>query len=287
MAKFDIHNLDVHQIEKMKHLGRADIHMHSNRSDGRPSVQEILDWVEEKTDLDVIAITDHDTMDGYFEAVELMKKKKYRFELIPGEEVTSIEGHILALWIKEPIRGGLEAHTVLKEIHEQEGIAIAAHPFQHVRVREPKYLTLDGVGLVTLLKEKDLWHGVEVLNATPTLGRENLRAAFVNRTMLMKAETGSSDAHILEAIGKGYTVFEGKTAHELKQALRHHQTQALYSKWTFFALFKYLFFFIPIGLRLLVYTMFHGRSKKRPQIVNVPSTTVKETFCFRDGEELK
>jgi len=286
MRKFDIHDLDVHQIEELKHLGKADLHMHSRHSDGRPSVQEILDYVEDKTSLDVIAITDHDTMDGYFEAVELMKQKKYRFELVPGEEVTSREGHILALYIKEPIRPGLEAHSVLKKIHEQGGIAIAAHPFQHVRVRDPGYLTLDGVGLVTLLKEKDLWTGVEVLNATPTLGAENLRAAFVNRTMLLKSETGSSDAHILEAIGKGYTVFEGKTAKELREALRHHQTQALYDKWTIFALFKYLFFFIPLGLRMVIYTLLNGRSAKRPQLVNVPKTTIKETFQLKD-EEIK
>jgi len=284
MDKVEIPSLDLHKIEKMKHLSKADLHMHTNHSDGRPSVQDLLDYVEEKTDLDIIAITDHDTMGGYFEAVELMKRKKYRFELVPGEEVTSKEGHILALFIKEPIKTGLEAHTVLKKIHEQNGIAIAAHPFQHVRVRDPGYLTLDGVGLVTLLKEKDLWDGIEVLNATPTLGAENLRAAFVNRTMLLKSETGSSDAHILEAIGKGYTVFEGKTAHELKEALRHHQTQALYNKWTILALFKYLFFFIPMGLRMMVYTMLNGRSAKRPQLINVPNTTIKETFQFKEDE---
>lgn len=254
----------IKKIEDLAHLGKADLHIHSNHSDGRPTVQEILDYVEENTDLDVIAITDHDTMDGAFEAVELMKAKKYRFELVLGEEVTSRDGHILSLFLKEPIKPGYSAHDTIQRVHEQGGVAIAAHPFETMRMRLPDHLTMDGVGLMTLLKEKEHWNAIEVVNATPTLGEENYKAEFINRTVLLKAETGSSDAHIVEAIGKGYTLFEGKTATELRHALAHHQTQAMNDKWTFFALFRYLFFFIPIGLRMLFYTMFHGRQAKKP-----------------------
>lgn len=259
----------IHKIEEIAHLSKADFHIHSNHSDGRPTVQEILDYVEEKTDLDVIAITDHNTLDGYFEAVELMKKKKYRFELISGEEVSSREGHILALYIKEAIPAGLLAHTVLLKIKEQGGIRIAAHPFQSTTIRNPHEPMMDGVGLVTLLKEKKLLNGIETVNATPTLGEENLRASFANRILLFKAETGSSDAHIVEAIGKGYTLFEGKTATDLFHALKHHQTQAIYDKWTIMALLKYLFFFIPIGLRMAFFTLAHGRAQKRLDIKNI------------------
>ncbi len=276
MKKFDLK-----KIEDYKHLSKADLHIHSNYSDGRPSIEEILDYVQKKTDLDVIAIADHDTMEGYFKAVELMKRKQYRFQLIPAEEVTSKEGHILALFIKEPIKAGLTAHNVLKQIHEQGGIAIAAHPFQHVRIRNPYMPMMDGVGFMTLIKEKDLLTGVEVVNGTPTLGEENLKAAFVNRTYLFKCETGSSDAHIVEAIGKGYTLFEGRSAEDLKYALKHHQTQPMYDKWTLFALFKYLFFFIPKGVRMALYTMLHGRSVKRPQIVNVPKIELGNLFDFQ------
>jgi predicted metal-dependent phosphoesterase TrpH len=260
----------IKKIEDFAHLGKADIHIHSNHSDGRPSVEQILDYVEEHTDLNVIAITDHDEISGALEAMEIMSKKKYRFDLIIGEEVSTLQGHILALFIKEKIRSGMTAHNTLKEIRRQGGVGIASHPFEHLRYREPNGLTMDGVGLMTLIQEKKLLHGIEVVNATPTLGEENYRAEFINRTMLLKAETGSSDAHIVEAIGKGYTLFEGKSANDLRMALAHHQTQAMYAKWTLFALFKYLFFFIPIGLRMFFFTMLHGRSEKKVDIINVP-----------------
>lgn len=264
----------IKKIEEIAKLGKADIHIHSSYSDGRPGIQEILDYVENYTDLDVIAITDHNTIEGALEAQRLMVGKKYRFELIVGEEVSSKEGHILALFLKEPIPGGLSAHTTLKKIKEQGGIRIAAHPFQSTTIRNPDEPMMDGIGLVSLLKEKKLLNGVEIVNATPTLNDENIRAAFVNRTLLFKAETGSSDAHILDAIGKGYTLFEGKTADDLRRALRHHQTQAMHDKWTILALFKYLFFFIPKGIRMAFYTLLHGRAGKRLQIINVPKELI-------------
>ncbi|MFA7253665.1 MAG: PHP-associated domain-containing protein [Patescibacteria group bacterium] len=283
MKKLDLPKIDIHKIEEIASLGKADLHIHSNHSDARPSIQEILDYVENHTNLDVIAITDHDKISGALEAQELLRQKKYRFEVIIGEEVTSKEGHILGLFLKEPIPGGLNAHHTLERIHAQGGIAIAAHPFQHVRVRDPRYLTLDGVGLVTIVKEKNGFDAVEVVNATPTLGEENLRAAFVNRTMLFKGETGSSDAHIVEAIGKGYTLFEGNTVQDLHKALKHHQTQAMYAPWTLMALFKYLFFFIPKGLRLAFFTLVKGRREKRPQLINLPKIKLRPDLFLKSS----
>jgi len=260
----------IHKIEEYKHLGKADLHIHSDYSDGRPSVQEILDYVQDKTDLDVIAITDHDTIEGAKIAQQLIKQKRYRFAVIVGEEITSKEGHILGLFLTEKIEPGLEVGTTIKKIHEQGGVAVASHPFMHTRWRNPNMNIMDGIGLISLMKEKDEIDGIEVVNATPTLGEENLSADFINKTVLLRAETGSSDAHIVEAIGKGYTLFEGKTAHDLKEAILSAQTQGMHNKWTFFALFKYLFFFIPKGFRMALYTLFYGRTKKRPKIVNVP-----------------
>jgi len=199
-----------------------------------------------------------------------MRKKKYRFELTLGEEVSSKEGHILSLFLKEPIKPGMSARETIEEVHRQGGVAIAAHPFEHLRYQLSDGLTMDGVGLKTLLKEKASWNGIEIVNATPTLRDENLWAAFVNRTMIHKAETGSSDAHIVEAIGKGYTLFEGKTAADFRHALAHHQTQAMNARWNLYAFTRYAFFFFPVWLRLLFFTLVHGRPKKKVDNVDVP-----------------
>jgi len=254
----------VQKIEEWQKLGKADIHIHSNNSDGRPTVQEILDYVQANTDLDVIAITDHDTMKGALEAQELMKQKDYHFELILGEEITSIEGHIVGLYLKEEIPGGLPAKEVVKRIHLQEGLAVAVHPFEQTHMRNPEMPVMNGLGFWKLIELGRRLDAIEVVNATPTLADENIRASFINNTYLLQAETGSSDAHIVEAIGKGYTLFEGKTAAEFKQALLTHQTRGLYTHWTIMAFIKYFFFFLPKGFRMLVNTIFHGR-ENHPQ----------------------
>lgn len=254
----------IYKIEDLAHLSKADLHIHSNFSDGRPTVEEILLYVQNKTDLDVIAITDHDTIEGALIGEKIAREQNYRFDVIVGEEITTLEGHILGLFLVRPIEAGLSAKETIKRIHVQGGLAVAAHPFEHTRFRNPDQPIMDGIGLVSLLKERKIIDAIETVNGTPTLGGENYRADFINKMIAFRAEAGSSDAHILEAIGKGYTLFEGKTAIDLKNAIKKHQTQAMYSKWTFSALMRYLFFFIPKGLRMIFYTIAHGRTDERP-----------------------
>jgi predicted metal-dependent phosphoesterase TrpH len=90
-------------------VSKADIHIHTCLSDGKPTVEEVVDWVHRKTDLSVIAIADHDEIAGSYEARKLAKEKGYDFEVIIAEEVTAAEGHILALFIKDRIPPGLSA----------------------------------------------------------------------------------------------------------------------------------------------------------------------------------
>jgi len=251
----------IRAIEKFTQLGTADVHIHTVNSDGRPTVPEVLDYVENQTNLDVIAICDHDTMAGAFEAEKLVKEKKYSFDLVLGEEITSIQGHLLGLFLKEPIEANLDAAEVIKRVHAQGGLVVSCHPFEQSRWNNRDRPMMNGIGLKTLMRVgKDL-DGIEVINATPTLGDENIRAALINETIL-QAELGNSDAHILEAIGKGYTLFEGETAAEFRKAIETHQTRAMSDKWTILAIIKYAFFFIPRGLRILWDTVLHGRTKK-------------------------
>jgi len=254
------------KIEELIKLSKADLHIHTNASDGRPTVEELLKFIEEKTDIDVIAITDHDTIKSALKAKELMAKKNYRFELIIGEEVSSKQGHILGLYLKKEIPAGLTARETIKEIHSQGGLAIASHPFEHNRFNSPEMINMDGVGAATLIRERTKFDGIEIVNGTPTLNDENISAAALNKTLLGLAETGSSDAHILEGVGRAYTLFEGKTAKDLKKAILSRQTQAMQASWTLLALLKYLFFFIPHGFRIAVNTIVHGRLPKRDDL---------------------
>jgi len=245
--------VSLKKIEKMAGLGKADLHVHLIDSDP----QDLLDYVQEKTDLDIIAITDHDSIESALKVKREWQGMGYRFEVIIGEEIAAKEGHVLGIFLKETVPSGLTVHETIQKIHEQGGLAIAAHPFQAMPLRRPDVVLMDGIGLRCLLREGKNFDAVEVVNATPTLSDENLRASLLNKTILLKAEVGSSDAHIPEVIGKGYTVFKGKTSQDLRRAIELGQTQAIRDHWNLTTLIKYTFFFLPEGLRIAAYNLRH------------------------------
>jgi predicted metal-dependent phosphoesterase TrpH len=140
-----------------------------------------------------------------------------------GEEVSSREGHILALFIEQRVAPGLSAAETIAAIHEQRGLAIAAHPFITTWTIGRQEVTMQGVGrrIGTLP-----FDGVEIDNSTPFLRWANFRALRYNRSHQRLAEIGSSDAHIVEAIGKSYTRFPGATAADLRDAILQRRTAA-------------------------------------------------------------
>jgi predicted metal-dependent phosphoesterase TrpH len=202
--------------------GRADVHIHTRHSDGQPTVREVLEYVARHTQLDVIAITDHDTIEGALEAAALAPS--FGREVIVGEEITSLEGHILGLFLQERIRPGLSAVGTVAAIHEQGGLAIAAHPFIRAHSRSPEVgRARMGVGAALRRVPFD---GVEVINSFPLLAWANMRARRCNARYGRAAEVGGSDAHVVEAIGKGYTSFAGSTAADFAAAIRAGSTSA-------------------------------------------------------------
>jgi predicted metal-dependent phosphoesterase TrpH len=108
--------------------GTADLHIHTHFSDGADSPRDVLRWAERKR-LDVIAITDHDTIEGARVAAQLARESRSNPDVIIGEEVSSADGHILGLFLTERVPPGLSAEETVAAIHEQGGLAVAAHPF--------------------------------------------------------------------------------------------------------------------------------------------------------------
>src|SRR3972149_859480 len=72
--------------------GRPALHIHSAASDGGAGVEEILEHVRLRTDLDVIAITDHERIDAALAARAIALARGDRFEVIVGEEGTTRDG---------------------------------------------------------------------------------------------------------------------------------------------------------------------------------------------------
>lgn len=200
-------------------FNKADLHIHSRHSDGLASIPQIMDYVAERTDLSVIAITDHNTIEGAVFAKSL-EELYPGLEVIVGEEITSRWGHILGLFLTEEVPPGLSAAGTIARINEQGGVAIVAHPFAN-RAFGP-------FGLKSLGKKVGdvAFQALEVYNSSPYLVHANRLAAKAFAGGQGWAATGGSDAHVLKAIGKGYTLFRGGTAEDLKRGIEQLDTRA-------------------------------------------------------------
>jgi len=196
-------------------LGRADLHIHTRASDGIDPIRTILDFVETSTDLDVIAITDHERIDAALAARTMARDLGHRAEIVIGEEVSTLGGHLLGLFLTERVRPLRSLRTTIGEIHEQGGLAIPAHPLV------PYPLCAQGWVLRRLLNAGDPRvrpDGIETFNPT-MLGRP-----WHSRVVRFAAEhglpaVGNSDAHQAVAIGTGWTTFPGRTADDLREAI--------------------------------------------------------------------
>lgn len=205
-------------------MGRADLHIHTSHSDGMADVAELLDHVETQTDLDVIAVTDHDDIRGALAARERMARGSYRFELVPGMEVTTIEGHLLALYVDEPVPCLRGVEETVEAVHRLGGLCVVPHPFT--------WMTR-GMGLRHIrrvLASAEPFDGIEVTNGTPAGRIGARRARRLNETEFGLAEIGGSDAHFLPAIGAGYTEFAGQTAADLRAAIEARTTRGVSGK---------------------------------------------------------
>lgn len=195
--------------------GCADLHIHTLASDGTAGIEEILEHVEGETDLDVIAITDHERIDAALAARSMARDRGLRFEVVVGEEVTTLGGHLLALWVDRPIRPYKTLRTTILAVHEAGGLAIPAHPLV------PYPLCAQGWMLRRLLEDPDVGAHPDALEAfNPTaLGKPWHRRVvrFADRHGL--ARVGNSDAHELAAIGQGWTTFPGHDAAALRNAI--------------------------------------------------------------------
>lgn len=207
----------------------ADMHVHSLYSDGTASVREILDWVEGETQLDVVAITDHERIDGALRAAEIHAAGDYSFDLVVGEEVTTRRGHVLALFVSHRLPALRPLEETLHAIHAQGGIAIAAHPLAPLPL---------SVGRRSLLRVRDHEHrdvnfdAIELFNPSYA-GRVRHGARLdLNAAELALPGVGNSDGHLLRHIGTGYTSFPGASAADYRAAIEAATVTAEGEHWS-------------------------------------------------------
>ncbi len=160
--------------------------------------------VAQKKGLDLLCITDHNTIKGALEA------KKYDSErVVIGEEILSEDGEIIGLFLQEEIKAGLNAEETIELIHEQDGVAFAPHPFSvYCKCLGKK---LHGLGL----------DGIEVFNS---LHRDGYTNAIALENCNGHAMLGGSDAHSSCMIGNGYTTFSGNSQEDFRNAIKARET---------------------------------------------------------------
>ena len=203
---------------------RLDLHVHSNRSpDGRASVEQLVARLA-VVHLDGLALTDHNTVAGHASLAELSRAHP-ELRLIPGVEVSTLEGHLLAYGLSAPPPGGRPVAETVEWVTDQGGVPVPAHPFRRVH----------GVGgtVVGALRVPAL----ELVNGHNGPSA-NTRAREVAAARSLGG-TGGSDAHdarelgwactrfpegadslddLLEALRRGSTVAEGRSAGPLTRS---------------------------------------------------------------------
>lgn len=171
---------------------KADLHVHTMFSnDGKTTMEELVEYAV-ALGIGCIAVTDHNS----FEAYDRLKGNG-KVIIIPAEEVSSAEGHIVALGIDRLIPRDLPIDETIELIHEAGGYAFAAHP----------YRWWSGLGEENTLKYD--FDGIEARNgrSIPSANVKSERLA----ARIGKPVSAGSDAHTPQHIGEGYVVLPDET----------------------------------------------------------------------------
>ncbi len=169
----------------------CDLHIHTNYSrDGESSIEDIIRRAE-IIGLDAIAITDHDTIEGARAALKISTN----VIIIPGIEISTKQGHLIALGTLTEFPKGLDVLETIAIAHEQGALLILPHPFHMLR---------HGVAL-HFRRALSSVDAIEVFNSRYIVGAANRKAAKF-AIKLGKPCVGGSDAHNARYVGYGKTL---------------------------------------------------------------------------------
>ncbi|NMO49717.1 CehA/McbA family metallohydrolase [Actinoplanes sp. TBRC 11911] len=199
-------------------MGRADLHMHTNLGDGWVSPARVVREAGNRG-LDVIAVTDHDHLEGAKRVEELLDAQCPGVRLIKGVEVSTRSGHLLGLFVTKAPRPMRSVEESIDAIKEQGGLVVVPHPLGRLvpslSRRRIDQLRDNGYEI----------DGIEIYNPSPANASQRKTVLEANAGWGLAA-IGSSDAHFWQHIGAGYTLFPGATEDELRAAIEGRTTQA-------------------------------------------------------------
>jgi predicted metal-dependent phosphoesterase TrpH len=169
---------------------RADLHVHTTFSKDSLITPKDLVYYSKKNGLNAVAVTDHNYLDGAYKIA-----KETDFLIIPGMEVSSSQGHIVALNVNELIPKGLTAVETVERIHRAGGVAIACHPYVYFKgcLREAVCGSFDAI---------------EVINARAFPFKSSVKKAEEAAKRFDLSRVAGTDAHYGPQIGYGNTTID-------------------------------------------------------------------------------
>ena len=183
---------------------KADLHVHTTYSKDSLITPKDLVYYAKKRGLNAVAVTDHNQLEGSYK----IAKETQDFLVIPGMEVSSSDGHIVALNVKKLVPSGLSAPETVEKIHAGGGVAIACHPF------------VIGKGC---LKDRvcSTFDAIETINSRAFPFGRSVKKAQQTASRLHLSRVAGTDSHYGPQIGYAYTVIEadGLTVEAIARAI--------------------------------------------------------------------
>jgi PHP-associated len=203
-------------------LGKADLHVHTCHDgwgDGNDTVLELFDFVEHHTDLDLFAITDHDSTDASRRGLDIHRSGNYRFDFLPGTEVTTTSGHLICYFPGEIVEvpSLRSLRSTVEFVHAHDGVCVMAHPVYPSWIRRR----------ITTASSEELrfLDGVEIVNgglSAKTQAKLDVVSCLIDDRI---GVVGNSDAHHHSHIATVYTEFPGSSKADYLAALSNRLTR--------------------------------------------------------------
>jgi predicted metal-dependent phosphoesterase TrpH len=171
---------------------KIDLHVHTIYSSDSSITPKQLVFYAKKRGLDGVAVTDHDKLDS-----SLKICRETDFLVLPGMEISSADGHIVALNVHENIPKGLRSEETVTRIHEAGGIAIACHPITLFKGSLGKHVTSD-------------FDAIEVINSSAFPFRYSRKRSEEIASRLGIARVAGTDAHFAPEIGYAFTLIDAE-----------------------------------------------------------------------------
>jgi predicted metal-dependent phosphoesterase TrpH len=172
---------------------KLDFHVHSCYSDDASGTPEEIMKSLKKRGLQGMALTDHNTLEGSLKARQVAPRD---FLVIPSMEISTKDGHLLALNVTTLIPRGLSIEETVDAVCDAGGVPIVPHLFRLLSGIKKEKLQ----GIQTKISAIEVFNGCSVPSS-------NLKTAKVAYEYHLGG-TGGSDSHDPSYAGYAYTVVD-------------------------------------------------------------------------------